>query len=162
MPQVKQPNRLGKICLNNIINNMNSHWFKRNDLRLQLIANPPKYILGPFECLNDENVDYILKRLHDDRLLVRFHLYFLLHNVLKRLDLSVIKKRTFINPDIANHIGSTCIVSQNVRPSFILYFARSSFNAFVEIDRVEFVRSDRNSTEIPVSHDWTDEELENS
>ena len=113
MPQVKQPKRLGKLCLNNIIANMNSHWFIRNDLRLQLIANPPKYILGPFECLNDEHVDYILKRLHDDRQLVRFHLYLLLHNVLKRLDLSVIKKRTFINPDISNHIGNTCIVSQH-------------------------------------------------
>ena len=71
-------------------------------------------VIGPFEVLNDETINLIIKRLYQNYELNRNNLLLLLHNRLLRLDLSFIRKKktVLINSSMATFIGNSCYVSK--------------------------------------------------
>lgn len=113
MPKIKQPCDLKNICINSICFHIDTYWNKVTDVVTNFERNRGLcYTIGPFECLNDENVHKLMKILKDQKRLTKYNLYLLLHYWLKRLDLSELRKIHQINdPRLVNHISNNCIVS---------------------------------------------------
>lgn len=120
MPCVKQPNSLKFLCAETICRSMDSYWLKENcQLRKtyeqDFAANNVLYVIGPFECLDDETIEYILKSLYQRNMLNKLQLYLCLHNRLRRVDFSYVKKKNLVNLPLMNYIGLNCFVSLLLR-----------------------------------------------
>ena len=113
MPRLHEPLDLKMICLQNIIKFMESYWLLTNKELIKQIEGPkyPLYYIGPFESLNDQCIEIILKKLYQENLLNKNHLFLCLHNRLRRIDLSFVKKNAFINSSICQLLGNNCFVS---------------------------------------------------
>jgi hypothetical protein len=112
MPLIKQPNRLTEICIKTVIDTIDSYWLSEtSQLKIHLNKNMvPLYLIGPFEALNDERVEFILKSIYSKSKLHKHHMIILLHNRLKKLDLSFIKKHVLISSSVVKHIGNNLFV----------------------------------------------------
>lgn len=113
MPQLKQPNDLKSLCLKNIYTFVDFYWLCPNQEIKQLIDGRklPLYFIGPFESLSYENVDDILKKLYTNGRLKKIHLFFFLHNHLRKIDLRFIKKSSYITGNVCQYLGNNCFVS---------------------------------------------------
>ena len=116
------PKKLNEICIDNIVLCMNSIWLKEGSHMNKFLSHFPQsrtsgssiaLVMGPFESLNDETINLLIKRLYQNHELNRINLLYLLHNRLRRLDLSYIRKKksTLINSSMATFIGNTCYVN---------------------------------------------------
>ena len=112
MPSKKQPNKLSEICINSVIDSIDTYWLSEtSQLKMYLNKNMvPLYLIGPFETLNDEQVNYLLKSIYKKSKLHKHHMIILLHNRLKKLDLSFIKKHILISSSVVKHIGNNLFV----------------------------------------------------
>ena len=115
------PKRLNEICIDKIVFYMNAIWLKEGAHMNKFLSDFPQsrtshssitLVMGPFESLNDQTINLLIRRLYQNHELNRSNLLLLLHNRLRRLDLSFIKKRksTLINSSMAAFIGKTCLV----------------------------------------------------
>ncbi|CAF0897664.1 unnamed protein product [Brachionus calyciflorus] len=113
MPRNKQPKDLRSQCVTSIVRNIERHWIKmKNDLQLSKPIDDPetklKYIIGPFEVIDDQTIACILKQLYQMNLFNKNYLYLCLHSQIKSIDLSFIRKKNFFNAVICNFIGNNC------------------------------------------------------
>lgn len=113
MPQIKQPIDLKTLCLNNIKTFIDFYWIAPNqDIKVLISGRTlPRYFIGPFESLSSQNVHYILKELYLKGHLRKIHLFFLLHNLIRKIDLTFIKKNMFITANLCQYLGNNCFVS---------------------------------------------------
>jgi hypothetical protein len=120
MPKRIQPTNLKIICLKNIASNMDKHWIRKYGTLQSIIEvneksqshKIPMYFLGPFDALNDSQVEFILKELNDSKCLNKLHLYLLIHDRLRRIDLSYIRKPALVNANLCKFIGNMCRVKK--------------------------------------------------
>jgi hypothetical protein len=119
MPQIKQPNNLRRLCLRNIINNIDSYWLNDQSSMLKkvLTTNFSKksflYFIGPFEQLDDHAIHFILKKVYEYNVINKAVLLIFLHNYLRYLNLSFIKKKNLLTADVCSFIGNNCMVKLN-------------------------------------------------
>ena len=112
MPQQKLLPNLKDICLENICINLPTYW-AINAAQIQQILEGPKfplYYISPFEALTDESIDTLVKKLYENNSLNKHLLVLLLHNRIRRLDFSFMKKKGFLNTSICYSIGNNCYV----------------------------------------------------
>ena len=113
MPQIKQPKKLADICVDRVYFSLDKYWLREGGQIKKVIDEfeGKKYFLGPFESLNDHVVQQLLERLYGKQLLNKYHLYLFLHNRLKRIDFSFLRKhKSILNPNICSFIGNNCYV----------------------------------------------------
>ena len=125
MPPHLNPKNLTQICLNNIATNMETYWYNEYAKQILDTNKIPLYIIGPFEILNDENVEYVLKKLTEIKLLNRNFMYLLMHNRLKCINLGFLRNRCFVNASLTKFIGNNCYVSLSFFFFFFFFFISS-------------------------------------
>lgn len=116
MPQTIQPKRLKDVCIDTIINTVDTYWFPEKSDQLASLDvfftnKRCRYLISPFHHLDDSTVDTILKSLYKSSRLNRYHLLVFLQSRLRRLDLSFVKKKNLINQSIAYYFGRNCFVN---------------------------------------------------
>lgn len=114
MPKLKQPGSLKSVCLNNIYQNIETYWIpKDNDLKhLMESSKFPSYFLGPFEDLSDNDVHSLLKMIYQTTKMNNVHLIYFLHNHLRSIDFSYIRKSSLLNSNVCRYMGKNCFVSR--------------------------------------------------
>ena len=113
MPKLKQPGGLKSLCLTCIFNKADTFWIPQDKEHRSLIDNPnlPIYFNTPFEDLNDENVDCLLRMFYKNCKLNNLHFFYFLHAHLRSIDLSFLRKSSLVNANVCKMLGKNCFVS---------------------------------------------------
>lgn len=115
MPRPNKPKSLKDICIENIITNVDTYWLPENcDARQTLDTfytnTHQRYLISPFDHLDDKTVDVILRTLSKRNRLNRYHLLVFIQWRLRVLDLSFVKK-TLFGIKLAYFVGRNCFVN---------------------------------------------------
>jgi hypothetical protein len=116
MPRPNKPKSLKDICIENIITNVDTYWLPENcDGRQTLDTfytnTHQRYLISPFDHLDDKTVDVILRTLHKRNRLNRYHFLVFIQWRLRVLDLSFLKKPIFAINKLAYFVGRNCFVN---------------------------------------------------
>ncbi len=126
MPPLKHPSSLRATCVENIIQHMDRYWLHDYGHLKKALDDTRKflYLIGPFEALSDQNVDYILRNMYQRNMLNKYSLLLCVHNFLKILDLSFIKKKFILTDEVCYFIGNNCFVSSTWTLLNWIYFLK--------------------------------------
>lgn len=112
MPSKQAVKKLTQLCIDNLIDYIDSYWLKKLDLmRIVDKCRHLMYLIGPFEILNHDIVDYMLKTLNKNGTLSKYHFYLCLSTYLKKLDFSYLKRNLLADEALCKFIGLNCFVS---------------------------------------------------
>lgn len=103
MPQKREPGSLKNLCEMNLVRNVERHWLKlKEGAQINKSVDDPEsnfgkfvYIISPFESLDSQSIEFILKKLYKMNLFNKNYFCLCLHNRLRYADLSFIKKSHF-------------------------------------------------------------------
>ena len=112
MPSFHQVKNLKDICIQNVVNHIDKFWVENTKIKSLIdINNKVLYMIGPFERLNDNLVDFVLKEIYKTSKLTKYHIYLLINTYLKKLDVSFLKKANIIDAKLCSFIGINVFVS---------------------------------------------------
>jgi hypothetical protein len=155
MPSFNTVKSLSDICINSLINSIDSYWLEKTKIKsiFEKINNKVLYLVGPFESLNDVVVNLILKSTYEKSKFSKYHVYLCINTHLKRLDFSFLKKANLIDGRLCSFIGINSFVSSLFKPDPPIQKKKSILFIFIsETNRAQLVLSKRSNTAITFRH----------
>ena len=105
MPPPQKVLSLRTFCLRSITKNLCVYWLNGSSLLRKFVEEPSKF------RASDADIEHILKNLYQNSYLSKSIFLLLMHNYLRAIDLSFIKKRSILSDEMCVFIGNNCFVS---------------------------------------------------
>ena len=123
MPSFYQVDNLKDVCIKNILSNIDKYWVEKTKIKslLDNTRNQMIYLIGPFETLNEQYVDFIMKEIYRKSKLTKYHIYLLINTYLKKLDFSYIKKGNLVDSKMCSFIGVNAFVGVSHKQTIELH-----------------------------------------